>query len=66
MSEARLRERLTRWFEEVYEAYNRNNLVALMFKDTAVKMFAAILSTPNLEDYLKDLYLILREHFEGG
>ena len=64
--EARLREALVKWFEEVYEAYNRGNIFALMLKDLAVDMFKRVVSTVNLADYTRELYLILKEYFEGG
>ena len=66
MEESRLREALVKWFTEVYDSYNRGNLLALAFRDTAINMFRAVISTPNLLDYLRELYFILKEAFEGG
>ena len=64
--ESKLREALVRWFEEVYESYNRGNIFALALKDLAVDMFRRVISTVNLADYTRELYLILKEYFEGG
>jgi hypothetical protein len=62
--EDKLKEALVRWFSEVYDSYNRGNFIAMLFRDTAINMFRIALNTPNLMDYCRELYLILKDYFK--
>lgn len=62
----RLKVALLNFAQEILDDLSRNNPIIAIFRGWIIDYVSKALDNPNLRDYAKRLYEILKAEFEGG